>query len=78
MTDRHTDRPTDISKTIYPIFFEGGHNNIIKGDKKSFTVCVCAGVIYPCQIATFYIWTFITFTVLEKKRFLKFVLLKHF
>jgi hypothetical protein len=26
-TDRQTDRQTDISKTIYPLFFEGGHNN---------------------------------------------------
>jgi hypothetical protein len=25
-TDRQTDRQTDISKTIYPLFFEGGHN----------------------------------------------------
>ena len=23
-----TDRQTDISKTIYPLFFEGGHKNI--------------------------------------------------
>jgi hypothetical protein len=26
-TDRPTDRQTDISKTIYPFFCEGGHNN---------------------------------------------------
>ena len=25
-TDRPTDRPTDMSKAIYPLFFEGGHN----------------------------------------------------
>jgi len=33
-TDRHTDIPTDrltgISKTICPLFFEGGHNKYIK------------------------------------------------
>jgi hypothetical protein len=31
-TDRQTDGPTgrqtDISKTIYPLFFEGGHKNL--------------------------------------------------
>ncbi|KAH3769996.1 hypothetical protein DPMN_171275 [Dreissena polymorpha] len=25
-TDRRTDGPTDMCKTIYPLFFEGGHN----------------------------------------------------
>jgi len=27
-TNWHTDRPTDMSKAIYPLFFEGGHNEI--------------------------------------------------
>ncbi|KAH3894403.1 hypothetical protein DPMN_018560 [Dreissena polymorpha] len=26
-TDRPTDRPTNMSKAIYPLFFEGGHKN---------------------------------------------------
>ena len=28
-TDRQTDRPTDMSKAIYPLFFEGGGGGII-------------------------------------------------
>ncbi|KAH3837017.1 hypothetical protein DPMN_110395 [Dreissena polymorpha] len=26
-TDHQTDRQTDMSKAIYPLFFEGGHKN---------------------------------------------------
>ncbi|KAH3874278.1 hypothetical protein DPMN_037520 [Dreissena polymorpha] len=26
LVDGLTDRPTDMSKAIYPLFFEGGHN----------------------------------------------------
>jgi hypothetical protein len=29
-TDRQTDRQTNISKTIYTLFFEGGHENYYK------------------------------------------------
>ncbi|KAH3841146.1 hypothetical protein DPMN_114604 [Dreissena polymorpha] len=28
LVDGPTDRPTDRSKAIYPLFFEGGHNKI--------------------------------------------------
>ncbi|KAH3829308.1 hypothetical protein DPMN_131304, partial [Dreissena polymorpha] len=31
----HTDGRTDMSKTIYPLFFEGGHIKISKQNKNS-------------------------------------------
>jgi hypothetical protein len=37
-TDRPTDKQTDMSKAIYPLFFEGGHNNYDKFNEKKTLV----------------------------------------
>ena len=40
-TDVQTDRPTNKCKAIYPCFFEGGHNKLVKEKKKTCTKFAC-------------------------------------
>jgi hypothetical protein len=62
-TDRPTDRQTDISKTIYPLFFEGGHNNwkIIQGKVIILEHCTPQYNLSTYEVSSWYLKYFLRY-----------------